>query len=364
MVESCYIHIPFCKSKCHYCSFISFCSIQKKEQYLEALHCEIKHFYKQEALKTLYIGGGTPSTLSISEIENLIKLFNFDNTPELTIELNPEDVDYDYLKGLYELGINRLSFGCQTFNDEILKQINRRHNSYQVKKVVKTAQDIGFKNISIDFIYGLPNQTPEMFFDDLKQAVNMNLEHISLYGLKIEENCYFYKNIPQNLPDDDIQADMYLGAIEIMKENSYEHYEVSNFAKPNFYSKHNLNYWNNEEYYGFGAGAHSYVNGIRHENLTDIDSFVRTPFNKISSNILTQSEKLEEEIFLGLRKMSGINTLQINEKFNINFEKKYKNILDKYTNLNLLIKTPSGYKFSNEGILVSNVILADFLCDE
>lgn len=363
MVTSAYIHIPFCKTRCNYCSFVSYCALEKKELYLNSLAKEIQYYYENEPLKTLYFGGGTPSVLNQKEIENIIKVFNFENNAEITTELNPEDVNKEYLERLLIIGVNRLSFGCQTFNDTILKQINRRHNSEQVKNVVKLAQNVGFDNISLDFIYGLPNQNIEMFLDDLKQAVELGLQHISLYGLKIEEGCYFYQNIPQNLPDDDIQADMYLKAIDCLQQLGYVHYEVSNFAQTDYYSRHNLNYWNNAEYYGFGAGAHGYKNGERYENEFNLDSYIKNPIAKINSHTLTKQEQLEEEIFLGLRKMVGINVESINSKYNINFEQKYSNILKKYTKLNLLENTNTGYKFTNNGILVSNVILADFIED-
>lgn len=363
MVKSVYIHIPFCKSKCNYCSFVSYCALEKKDLFLKNLQKEIEYFYENEPLKTLYVGGGTPSVLNPDEIKNIIQNFKFEQNAETTMELNPEDVDEKYLQNLLGIGINRLSFGCQTFNDEILKQINRRHDSERVKKVVKLAQNIGFKNISLDFIYGLPNQTTSMFLDDLKQAVDLGLTHISLYGLKIEEGCYFYKNTPQNLPDDDAQADMYLAAIDFLPQVGFKHYEVSNFALTGFESKHNLTYWNNEEYYGFGAGAHGYKNGKRYENETNLDKYIANPTKKINSHKLSIQEKLEEEIFLGLRKMSGININNINSKYGINFEQKYNKILTKYLNLKLLAKTDYGYKFTPQGILVSNVILAEFLED-
>lgn len=363
MVKSAYIHIPFCKSKCNYCSFVSYCSVEKKDLYLKNLQKEIEYFYENELLKTLYIGGGTPSLLTTNEIKNIINNFKFEQNAEITTELNPEDVDEKYLENLLDIGVNRLSFGCQTFDDAILKQINRRHNSEQVKKVVKTAQKVGFDNISLDFIYGLPNQTTEMFLADLKQAAELGLKHISLYGLKIEEGCYFYKNMPQNLPDDDVQADMYLAAVELLPSLGFEHYEVSNFAKKNFESRHNLNYWENAEYYGFGAGAHGYKSGERYENQTNLEKYFEKPIEKINFHKLSNQEKLEEEIFLGLRKMSGLEVENVNRKFGINFEEKYNKILAKYLKIGLLSKTDRGYNFTPNGILVSNVILAEFLED-
>ena len=361
MVKSTYVHIPFCKSKCHYCSFVSFCSVEKKQESLKSLHNEISYYYENEPQNTLYLGGGTPSLLTVSEVEEIVSRFSFCKNPEITMELNPEDVDYDYLKGLFDIGVNRLSFGCQTFDDEILKTINRRHDSARVIKVVEQAKSAGFENLSLDFIYGLPNQTIESFASDLERAVGLGVPHISLYGLKLEEGSYFYKNHPQNLPDDDTQADMYLKAAEVLQNLGFEQYEVSNFSKKGMHSRHNLNYWNNEEYYGFGAAAHGYKNGERYENSTNLDDYIKNPCEKKSSHVLTPQEKLEEEIFLGFRRMSGIDVSQVNKKFGIDFEADYKKVLETYLGLKLLAKTTDGYKLTLQGVLVSNVVLADFL---
>lgn len=376
MVKSVYIHIPFCKSKCHYCSFVSFNKLELKKEYLKALGQEIKQSYQGELLNTIYFGGGTPSLLTIQEFENLLRYFNINENTEITTELNPDSCysdgdlvsgescksgSYDYLRELYDIGINRLSFGCQTFNDDILKQINRRHSSNQVIDVVKTAQRAGFRNISLDFIYGLPNQTPEMFYDDLKRGIDLEIQHISLYGLKIEDGSWFYKNMPQNLPDDDTQADMYLGAVKLLTENDFEHYEVSNFSKYGYNSKHNLNYWNNDEYYGFGVAAHGYLNGVRYGNVETIEEYLQNPLNHEESKILTEQEKLEEEIFLGFREMKGIDVQDINFKYQIDFDEKYKDILKKYLKLKLIEKTDTNYKLTLQGVLVSNIVLADFL---
>lgn len=361
MVRSAYIHIPFCKSKCHYCSFVSFNKLHLKNNYIDALLKEIDQLYKGEVLNTLYFGGGTPSTLAYCDFAKILRKLKVNSNSEITTELNPEGVNYDYLRALYDLGINRISLGCQTFDDTILKQINRRHNAGQVIDSVKIAQDVGFKNISLDFIYGLPNQTQESFLKDLKLAVNLGIQHISLYGLKIEEGCYFYQHMPSNLPDDDKQADMYLEAIQLLKDEKFEHYEISNFSKKGFNSRHNLTCWNNEEYYGFGTAAHGYVDGVRYGNVETIEEYLCNPYAKNFTHIVTKQEQLEEAIFLGFRKMSGIDINEINSKFNINFEEKYNDILKKYEGLNLLTKTPRGYALTNQGILVSNVVLADFL---
>ena len=363
MAKSAYIHIPFCKSKCKYCSFVSFSNQNpnEKKQYVDKLIKEILHFYQKEQLKTLYLGGGTPSLLEIEDIKRIFTCFNFENNYEATIEINPETVDFEYLKSLKGIGLNRISVGVQSFNDKILKNIGRIHSSQKAKEVIVLAQKAGFKNISVDFIYGLPNQTLEDFISDLKTAIDYEIQHISLYGLKIEENCYFYSHMPENLPDDDTQADMYLAAIETLEKAGFEHYEISNFSLKNLESKHNLNYWNNCEYYGFGAAAHGYINGTRYANFKDLKKYQANFKQKEIKNTLTPKEQLEETIFLGFRKSEGINVKKINEKFKIDFEKNFKNTLAKYTDSHLLIKTPNGYKLSNEGFLVSNIILSEFI---
>lgn len=359
MTTSAYIHIPFCRQKCNYCSFISFAMPELIEKYTESLNYEIKNFYNGETLKTLYLGGGTPSLLSAFQIGKIVSNFNLDNKTEITMELNPEGIDEKYLREIKSIGINRLSIGCQSFDEEILKNIGRKHLPADVEFVVKTAQNNGFENISLDFIYGLPNQSKKSFIEDLTHAKNLRIQHISLYGLKIEEGCYFYKNPPTNIADEDIQADMYLEAIETLSE--FEHYEISNFAKENSRSRHNLTYWSNENYYGFGTAAHGYENNIRYSNKTNLQDYIENPLEKEFENKLTKQEQLEEEIFLGFRKMSGVNVEHINKKFEINFEKKYNKILEKYLKTNHLKKTVTGYSLTNNGILVSNIILSEFL---
>ena len=353
MVKNAYIHIPFCTKKCCYCSFVSYPTLEKKIKYLSALENEIQSRYGYETLETLYIGGGTPSILSPDEINRIVDLFNTDENTEITMEFNPEN------KILPDYHINRLSIGCQTFDDDILKLIGRRHASKDVINTVKNAKNLGYKNASLDFIYGLPNQTIEMFEDDLKLAIDLDIQHISLYGLKIDEGCYFDKHRPNNLPDNDTQADMYLKAVEILTHSGFEHYEISNFSKKGYESRHNLNYWNNNTYYGFGLSAHGYENGIRYSKTCDLNEYIKNPKEFDEYNKLTKSEQSEEEIFLGFRKVSGLNVFEINQKYNIDFEKKYKKTLEKYNNY--IEKTKQGYRLNIDGILVSNNILSEFL---
>lgn len=361
MVKSAYIHIPFCKKKCNYCTFVSYENLIYKKEYIDALEEEIKFFYKDDKLDTLYFGGGTPSLLDIEDIKKILDIFNFDEDPEITIEINPETVDKNYLLELYNSGINRLSFGVQDFNDKILKNIGRIHTSKKAEEVIIIAQDIGFKNINLDLIYGLPQQTKQMFLYSLQKAFDLEVQHISFYGLKIDEGCYFYSHPPKNLPSEDMQADYYISAINQCRENGFEHYEISNFSKKGFNSRHNLNYWNNNYYYGFGVAASGYEDNIRYYNESSLKNYIINPCKRAGFDILSKDNQLEEEIFLGFRKMEGIDVEKINQKYGIDFELKYKEIIKKYINSHIL-KTLKGYKFSLKGALVSNVILADFLC--
>ena len=358
MTTSAYIHIPFCKSKCKYCSFISYIEEEKVDSYINALIKEIKSRYNKEKLKTLYFGGGTPSLLKPNKITKLIKEFNYDKDCEITLEVNPEDATLEYFKKLYDIGINRISMGAQTFDDNILKIIGRRHNSKQTIKAVEMAQNVGFNNISLDLIYGLPGNYD--YKKDLKTITSLNIQHISTYGLKIEENSFFYNNLPQNLPNDDKQADLYLETISYLETKGYTQYEISNFAQKGYESRHNLNYWNNKYYYGFGLAAHGYENEIRYSNYETFGEYLKNPNIHKNIHSVTIQEKLEEEIFLGLRKNKGLNINEINSQYNIDFENKYCQVITKFTP-KYLTKTNTGYKLTTDGILLSNNILAEFL---
>lgn len=358
--DSAYIHIPFCNSKCYYCAFVSTVNTKLETGYLISLIKDIDTNYQKNSLATLYFGGGTPSILPLSHVEKIMRKFNFNEMPEITFELNPENAEIDYLEGLKDFGINRISIGVQSFNDYILKYIGRRHDSQQALNALTNAINAGFENISADLIYGLPNQTLKEFERDLQILKSLNIPHISLYGLKIEDNSVFGKKTPMNLPDDDVQADMYMKAIEVLSD--YNHYEISNFAKLAMYkSSHNLNYWQNKEYYGFGCAAHGYENGIRYANTFDIHKYIENPLLKDFGHTETEDEKLQEEIFLGFRITDGIDIRNINSKYNIDFDQKYKNVLAKYIESGHIKKTESGYKLTNNGFLLSTVILADFI---
>ncbi len=360
MVNHAYIHIPFCIRKCHYCSFISGINISRKNEYISALVSEIKSRYKNEKLNTIYFGGGTPSLLEPADLENILSCFNYDELTEITIEVNPETITTEKLLKIKKIGFNRISLGVQTFDDKLLSLIGRNHNEEKIYQAIELIKEAGFNNISIDLIYGLPNQTLEGFIEDVKKAVELNIQHISSYGLKIEEESFFGKNMPSNLPDDEMQAKMFIKLCEILKEHNFEHYEISNFAKKGYESKHNRAYWKNKNYYGFGLNASGYEGDIRYKNTESFEKYIKETFAR-EEEILSKQETMENGIFLGLRLKEGINISEINHKYKIDFEKKYEKIIEKYTNLRLL-KCENGTCFlTEEGILLSNEIMSEFL---
>lgn len=357
-VESTYIHIPFCRKKCRYCSFYSVANLSAREQYVEALLSEIMacdSIAQKTPQKTIYFGGGTPSLLSLSDFERILSCFDFDNNAEITVEINPEGIEPDYLRGLYKLGVNRLSIGVQSFDDEILKVIGRGHCADDSKRAFKQAREAGFENISIDLMYGLPGQDLNGWERDLRTALELAPEHISLYGLKIDEGCYFYKNPPKNLPDDDLQADMYLKAVEVLKAGGFKHYEISNFARKGREGHHNLNYWQLGYYNGFGAGASGFYEQGRYKNSQNLNGW-----QKVSEGDNSPQSLLEEEIFLGFRLLGdydgflgGVDAEKL--------EGKYAPQLKKFLETGHIIKRGKRYFLTLKGVLVSNSILCEFV---
>ena len=359
MITSAYIHIPFCRRKCFYCTFSSYAKTELKTKYIEALCAEISKRYKKATLKKLYIGGGTPSLLEKKDVEKIISYFDFQTIPEITIEANPENLSYEKLKSFKEIGINRLSIGVQTFDNNLLKQIGRHHSIKEAFDSIKNAKKAGFENINIDLIYGLPNQNIADLSASVITACELDIQHISTYGLKIEEGSKFYIDKPKNIADEELQAQMYLKIIELTKKYNFNHYEISNFSKSGYESKHNLNYWNAENYYGFGCAACGYEDNIRYSHFNTIEKYIKNPSKLTEKEEINKQLKLEETIFLGFRKKEGINITQINKEFKIDFEKKYSNILRKYEKY--ILKTEKGYTLTDEGFLISNYILSDFI---
>ena len=361
MIRHAYIHIPFCLRKCNYCSFVSGKNIEKKDIYISKLIEEIKHKYKNEKLKTLYIGGGTPTLLDTENLKQILDLFCFENNAEITIEANPETIEKEKTEKIKELGFNRISLGVQTFNNDILKTIGRNHSEKTIYNSIKMIKEAGFSNVSIDLIYGLPNQNISLFKKDLEKALSLDIQHISTYGLKIEEGSFFYKNPPNNIPNDEEQANMYSFLCKFLEQNRFEHYEISNFAKKGKKSNHNCAYWRNENYYGFGLNASGYENNIRYKNTSDFNKYIINPLTREEEIKLSKNEIKEEEIFLALRLREGINIKNLNNKFDINFEQEYKHIIDKYSKLNLLIIENGFCKLTETGILLSNEIMSEFI---
>ncbi len=361
MIKHAYIHIPFCKRKCYYCSFVSGIDFFYKKQYIDALLKEIKIKYKNDKLNTLYFGGGTPSLLEVCDFENIISNFNLNSNCEITVEANPESVSFSKFRQLKNLGINRISLGVQTFNDKILKEIGRIHNQKDILKSIDIIKRADINNISIDLIYGLPSQTMSLFKTDLKKAVACEVNHISTYGLKIEQNSLFYNNKPLNLPDDDLQAEMYIFLCNFLQENKFIHYEISNFAKKSKMSKHNYAYWKNENYYGFGLNASGYEGNIRYKNISDVNDYIKNPLKTEEKYELCCYEMLEYEIMLALRLKEGININNLNNKYQIDFMKRYEQVIKKYANLKLMRLTNNRCRLTRQGILLSNEIMQDFI---
>ncbi len=361
MINHAYIHIPFCIRKCHYCSFVSGFDITGKKEYLNALNIEIKTRYKNEQLKTIYFGGGTPSLVEPNELEKILNCFNFDSNPEITIEVNPETVTKEKMQQLKQIGFNRISLGVQTFDNDLLKLIGRNHSEEKIYNSINIIKEAGFKNISIDLIYGLPNQTIESFNIDINKAIDLDIQHISSYGLKIEEDSFFGKNNPKNLPDDEMQAQMFIELCKILKTNNFEHYEISNFAKKGYESKHNCVYWQNKNYYGFGLNASGYEENIRYRNCQNFEKYIINPLQKEEEETLTIQETMENEIFLALRLKDGINIQNLNKKYKINFEENYKSVIKKYSSENLLKIENNHCKLTEKGILLSNEIMSEFI---
>ncbi|MGO4707548.1 radical SAM family heme chaperone HemW [Chryseobacterium sp. 2TAF14] len=333
-----YIHIPFCKQKCSYCNFHFSTSLNFKDEMLGAMKKEIflrKDELQNKNIQSLYFGGGTPSVLSADEIKSLIdevlKHFSFKNDIEITLEANPDDLNTTFLKELSKSPVNRLSIGTQSFFDEDLKLMNRAHNASEAESSIKRAQDFGFENLSIDLIYGSPTSNLEIWKENLNKAVALEIPHISSYALTVEPKTalenWVAKGKVSNPKEEEQNREFYY-MIDFLKDHGFEHYEVSNFAKPGFYSRHNSSYWKYQEYLGIGPSAHSY-NGtdVRSWNVANNQQYIK----KLSSNslaketeILSQQDQFNEMIMIGLRTIWGVDLESLNQKFS-------ENILEKFT---------------------------------
>ncbi len=321
-VDAIYIHIPFCNYICAYCDFCKiFYNKEYVNKYLEALNKEIKSNYKGEKITSLYIGGGTPSSLSIDELEKLfhiITIFNLSTDCEITFEANPDSLSLDKINLLKKYGVNRVSLGVETINDKLQDVLERRTSKEIVINCVNDLKQVGITNINVDLIYAITGETLEDLNKDLNFILSLDVPHISTYSLIIEDNTKLKVNNVKNI-DKSLDRKMYDMISSILKDNSYIHYEISNFSKDGYWSKHNLKYWYNLEYYGFGCSASGYVNNIRYTNTRSITNYIKGK-TIIDKEILTTKDKIFYEIMLGFRTNMGINKNNFKNKYNINIE--------------------------------------------
>lgn len=321
-MESVYIHIPFCKSICSYCDF---CKVLYNgpwiTQYLNALVLEINDRYLGEEIKTLYIGGGTPSSLQIKDLKYLFditKKFNLEKLEEFTFECNLNDINEEMLLLLKENGVNRLSIGIESFDEDKLKFMERNHTFIDAEEKISLARNIGFDNINVDLIYGIPGESVKDLKKDIDLILKLRPDHISTYSLIVEDNTKI-ANMGVQPIEEELDATMYETIIDKLKSKKFKHYEVSNFALDGKESKHNMNYWENEEYYGFGAGAHGYIQGVRYENTRSITDYIKGNY-LLKEEMLSKEDIMYNEIMLGFRKMDGISLEKFYNKFNVNIQ--------------------------------------------
>jgi len=377
MIKGAYIHIPFCEHICYYCDFNKyFLKNQPVDDYLQALDREMALADDdgiETCLETIFVGGGTPTALNARQMAFFLesvktRLNPHDSIKEWTMEANPENMDEEKLALMKQFGVNRLSIGVQTFNDRLLKAIGRAHDRASVLRAFRLARRIGFDNVSLDLMFGLPGQTAEDLKASLKEACALEPEHLSIYSLQIEPRTIFYnrlKNGTLKLPDQDMEAEMYEYIMDFLDAHGYKQYEISNFTKPGFESRHNLLYWNNEEYYGFGAGSHGYVQGERVVNAGAVKGYIRrireTGSARTASHPVTPQEKMEEEMFLGLRKIDGVSKREFYRKFGRTMHDLYGESIDRLKSKGLLYENDDRIALTRTGLLLGNDVFQEFL---
>lgn len=370
---SAYVHIPFCTQICYYCDFSKvFIKNQPVDSYLEHLLEEFQS-YDIQKLRTLYIGGGTPTALSASQLEVLLKGLtkNLDLSvlEELTIEANPGDLDADKIAVLKNSAVNRVSLGVQTFDDKMLKKIGRSHLEKDIYENIDRLKLAGFDNISIDLIYALPGQTMEQVKDNVAKAIGLDIPHMSLYSLILENHTVFMNRMRRGklpLPKEELEAEMFEYIIAELEKSGFEHYEISNFSKPGFESRHNLMYWDNAEYYGIGAGASGYVNGVRYKNHGPIRHYlsaVEEGNARITEEHLSQKEQMEEEMFLGLRKKSGVSMARFEEKFGRSFDGLYGEIVRDLVQQGLMQLDGDRVRMTKRGLFLGDTVAERFILE-
>lgn len=370
-MSSLYIHIPFCKNKCFYCDFPSYsCMESSIEEYLKALEKEAK-LRAKDTYETIFIGGGTPTYLNEKQMEKLgdiISNIKMSENCEFTMEGNPGTLTKEKLRMMKDIGVNRLSMGLQSTNNDLLKSIGRIHRYEDFLKNYNDARDIGFNNINADLMFGLPGQSLEEHKKSIKSLINLGLDHISAYSLIIEEGTKFYDlhhNNKLKLPDEDIERDMYRITLEELENAGYNQYEISNFSKENKECRHNIVYWTLNDYLGIGSSAASYCSHKRLKNVNNINDYIEFMNNNGNAieEIIENSVKddMEEFVFMGLRMIKGISLDEFYKRYDKNIEEIYGDVINKYARMNLL-KISSGNMFlTKKGIEVSNYIMSDFI---
>ena len=370
---SAYVHIPFCTQICYYCDFSKvFIKNQPVDSYLEHLLEEFQS-YDIQKLRTLYIGGGTPTALSASQLEVLLngltKNLDLSALEELTIEANPGDLDADKIAVLKNSAVNRVSLGVQTFDDKMLKKIGRSHLEKDIYENIDRLKLAGFDNISIDLIYALPGQTMEQVKDNVAKAIGLDIPHMSLYSLILENHTVFMNRMRRGklpLPKEELEAEMFEYIIAELEKSGFEHYEISNFSKPGFESRHNLMYWDNAEYYGIGAGASGYIDGVRYKNHGPIRHYlsaVEEGNARIIEEHLSQKEQMEEEMFLGLRKKSGVSMSRFEEKFGRSFDGLYGEIVRDLVQQGLMQIDRDRVRMTKRGLFLGDTVAERFILE-
>lgn len=376
-MKSAYIHIPFCEHICHYCDFNKyFIQSQPVDEYLNALEQEMINTIGKTGepdLKTIFIGGGTPTSLSEEQLKKLMDMIIRVLKPssalsEFAVEANPDDLSAEKLNILKESGVNRLSFGVQTFEDDLLEKIGRVHKQKDVFASFERAREIGFDNISLDLMFGLPGQTLKHLDHSLNTALALDAEHYSVYSLIVEPKTVFYNLMQKgrlHLPPQEQEAEMYEMVMRRMEAHGIHQYEISNFAKAGLESKHNLTYWSNEEYFGFGAGAHGYIRGSRTVNVGPvkhyIDLIAEKGFPYRDTHEVTTEEQIEEEMFLGLRKTAGVSKKRFADKYGRSLDELFPHVLKDLTEKGLIHNSESAVCLTHQGKLLGNEVFGAFL---
>ena len=374
-----YVHIPFCKQKCMYCDFPAYQNLQDYyETYVYALVQEMDLWVsehpesKAKPIDTIYFGGGTPTELSIQQLQMIVdkikSTFTIDENCHMTIESNPGEVDLQYLTKLVKLGFNRISFGVQTFDDKALTMLHRSHDGEKAIQAVYDAKEAGFTDINIDLIYGLPRQTLEDIQHNLNIVKDLSINHISTYGLQVEVGTYLYHLVQKNLisiSSESIDESMYDTMMAGLKELGFERYEISNFAKGNSYSRHNLKYWHYIDYLGFGAGAHSFYDGIRRSNNRNVMPYIQSVDRYIMPTIDTETitvERAQEDFcFLALRTKWGLDEQKFEDRFGVSVHNLFGNILEELVTKGLLEYQNGSYHLSSEGAKHGNYVFSQFI---